>query len=308
MASLKDLRDRIASVKATQKITRAMQMVAAAKLRRAQEAAEAARPYAQRMAAVLSDLVEYVGTEDAPQLMVGTGKDDVHLLIVCTAERGLCGGFNSQIARHVIQHINTLSELGKTVKILTVGKKGTDFLNRDYHRLMIDHVSLREVKHLNYQNAKDIAQKVIALFDKGEFDVCTLFYSEFVSVINQRPTSLQLVPAAGADKNDQHKKSDDRQQNLNDQEQSPVARAIYSYEPDASTIVDTLIPRNIGVQIFRALLENAAGEMGAKMSAMDNATRNAGDMINKLSITYNRQRQAQITTELIEIIAGAEAL
>ena len=294
MASLKDLRDRIASVKATQKITRAMQMVAAAKLRRAQEAAEAARPYAQRMAAVLSDLVGHVGTEDVPELMVGTGKDDVHLLLVCTAERGLCGGFNSQITRHVIQHMKTLFELGKTVKILTVGKKGADILNRDYQRLMIDHVSLREIKHVNYTNAKDIAQKVIDLFDKGEFDVCTLFYSEFVSVINQKPSSLQLIPASGGVEKDET--------------ESSAIHAVYSYEPDAPSIVNTLIPRNIGVQIFRALLENAAGEMGAKMSAMDNATRNAGEMINKLSITYNRQRQAQITTELIEIIAGAEAL
>lgn len=294
MASLKDLRDRIASVKATQKITKAMQMVAAAKLRRAQEAAESARPYAQRMATVLSDLNSQIGSDDAPKLMIGTGKDDVHLLVVCTAERGLCGGFNSQIARHARDHIRVLKEQGKTVKILTVGKKGADILQREFSSSMIDHISLREVKHLGFNNAKDIAQKIVDLFERGEFDVCTVFYSEFVSVINQRPTSLQLIPASTG--------------NVVDSEEATKASVIYDYEPDAASILQTLIPRNLSVQMYRALLENAAGEMGAKMSAMDNATRNAGDMITKLSITYNRQRQAQITTELIEIIAGAEAL
>ena len=294
MASLKDLRDRIASVKATQKITKAMQMVAAAKLRRAQEAAEAARPYAQRMATVLSDLNSQIGSDDAPKMMIGTGKDDVHLLVVCTAERGLCGGFNSQIARHARDHIRVLKEQGKTVKILTIGKKGADILQREFSSLMIDHISLREVKHLGFNNAKDIAQKIVDLFERGEFDVCTVFYSEFVSVINQRPTSLQLIPASTG--------------SVVDGEEATKASVIYDYEPDAASILQTLIPRNLSVQMYRALLENAAGEMGAKMSAMDNATRNAGDMITKLSITYNRQRQAQITTELIEIIAGAEAL
>lgn len=294
MASLKDLRDRIASVKATQKITKAMQMVAAAKLRRAQEAAESARPYAQRMATVLSDLNSQIGSDDAPKLMIGTGKDDVHLLVVCTAERGLCGGFNSQIARHARDHIRVLKEQGKTVKILTIGKKGADILQREFSSSMIDHISLREVKHLGFNNAKDIAQKIFDLFERGEFDVCTVFYSEFVSVINQRPTSLQLIPASTG--------------NVVDSEEATKASVIYDYEPDAASILQTLIPRNLSVQMYRALLENAAGEMGAKMSAMDNATRNAGDMITKLSITYNRQRQAQITTELIEIIAGAEAL
>ena len=294
MASLKDLRDRIASVKATQKITKAMQMVAAAKLRRAQEAAESARPYAQRMATVLSDLNSQIGSDDAPKLMIGTGKDDVHLLVVCTAERGLCGGFNSQIARHARDHIRVLKEQGKTVKILTIGKKGADILQREFSSSMIDHISLREVKHLGFNNAKDIAQKIVDLFERGEFDVCTVFYSEFVSVINQRPTSLQLIPASTG--------------SVVDGEEATKASVIYDYEPDAASILQTLIPRNLSVQMYRALLENAAGEMGAKMSAMDNATRNAGDMITKLSITYNRQRQAQITTELIEIIAGAEAL
>ncbi|MFC7065988.1 F0F1 ATP synthase subunit gamma [Brucella rhizosphaerae] len=292
MPSLKDLRNRIASVKATQKITKAMQMVAAAKLRRAQEAAEAARPYSQRMGAVLANIAQNVSGEDAPALMAGTGKDDVHLLVVCTAERGLCGGFNSQIARFARDHARKLLAEGKTVKILTVGKKGADILRREFASLLIDHVNLREVKQLAFVHADQIGHKVIELFEQGAFDVCTLFYSEFKSVIAQIPTAQQLIPAsAGAVA-----------------QADTAGDAIYEYEPDPAAILSTLIPRNISVQIFRALLENVAGEMGAKMSAMDNATRNAGDMINKLSITYNRQRQAQITKELIEIISGAEAL
>ncbi len=292
MPSLKDLRNRIASVKATQKITKAMQMVAAAKLRRAQEAAEAARPYSQRMSAVLANIAQNVSGDDAPKLMAGTGKDDVHLLIVATAERGLCGGFNSQIARLAREHARQLLAQGKTVKIITVGKKGADILRRDFGGLIIDHVDLREVKQIGFTNADQIGRKLIALFNKGEFDVATLFYSQFKSVINQVPTAQQLIPASAGDAG----------------EAVSAGGAIYEYEPDAAAILDDLLPRNISVQIFSALLENVAGEMGAKMSAMDNATRNAGDMINKLSITYNRQRQAQITTELIEIIAGAEAL
>ena len=292
MPSLKDLRNRIASVKATQKITKAMQMVAAAKLRRAQEAAEAARPYSQRMGAVLANIAQNVSGEDAPPLMAGTGKDDVHLLIVATAERGLCGGFNSQIARLARDHARKLLSEGKTVKIITVGKKGADILRREFASLIIDHVNLREVKQLAFVNADQIGQKVIKLFEEGAFDVCTLFYSEFKSVIAQIPTAQQLIPASAGDAADAQSAGD----------------AIYEYEPDPAAILSTLIPRNISVQIFRALLENVAGEMGAKMSAMDNATRNAGDMINKLSISYNRQRQAQITKELIEIISGAEAL
>lgn len=292
MPSLKDLRNRIASVKATQKITKAMQMVAAAKLRRAQEAAEAARPYSQRMGAVLANITQAVGGGgDAPALMTGTGRDDVHLLVVCTAERGLCGGFNSQIARFARDHIRKLLAAGKTVKIITVGKKGYDILRREYGSLIIDRVDLREVKTLGFANADAIAKKVIGLFEAGQFDVCTLFYSEFKSVISQIPTAQQIIPA-GAPANGGNGE----------------AGAVYEYEPEPGEILSDLIPRNIAVQIFRALLENAAGEMGAKMSAMDNATRNAGDMINKLSITYNRQRQAQITKELIEIISGAEAL
>lgn len=293
MPSLKDLRNRIASVKATQKITKAMQMVAAAKLRRAQEAAEAARPYSQRMGAVLANITQAVGGGgDAPALMTGTGKDDVHLLVVATAERGLCGGFNSQIARFARDHARRLMAAGKTVKIITVGKKGYDLLRRDFGAQIIDRVELREVKQIGFVNADAIARKIIRLFEEGQFDVCTLFYSEFKSVISQIPTALQIIPAAAPAA----------------AAQAGGATAVYEYEPEPGEILSDLIPRNISVQIFRALLENAAGEMGAKMSAMDNATRNAGDMINKLSITYNRQRQAQITKELIEIISGAEAL
>ncbi len=296
MPSLKDLRNRIASVKATQKITKAMQMVAAAKLRRAQEAAEAARPYSQRMGAVLANIAQAVsngGGSDAPALMAGTGRDEVHLIVVCTAERGLCGGFNSQIARLAREHIRKLLADGKTVKIITVGKKGFDILRRDYGALIVDRIELREVKQIGFANADAIARKLIGLFNEGQFDVCTLIYSEFKSVIAQVPTAQQLIPAAAV---------------VAAAEPELAGSAVYEYEPEPGEILSDLIPRNIAVQIFRALLENAAGEMGAKMTAMDNATRNAGDMINKLSITYNRQRQAQITKELIEIISGAEAL
>jgi F-type H+-transporting ATPase subunit gamma len=295
MASLKDLRVRIASVKATQKITKAMQMVAAAKLRRAQEAAEAARPYSERMGAVLANIASKVDGTDAPRLMAGTGKSDTHLLVVCTAERGLCGGFNSQIVRLAREHIRRLQADGKTVKILAVGKKGVDILRREYGSLIADRVDLREVKQLGFVNADSIAKKVIALYNEGGFDVCTLFFSQFKSVIAQIPTAVQLVPAAPAAAQSDAVKSDG-------------VSAVYDYEPDAGAILDDLIPRNIAVQIFRALLENAASEQGARMSAMDNATRNAGDMINRLTLSYNRQRQAQITKELIEIISGAEAL
>ena len=293
MASLKDLRNRIASVKATQKITKAMQMVAAAKLRRAQEAAEAARPYSQRMGAVLANISQAVGGGgDAPALMTGTGRDDTHLLVVCTAERGLCGGFNSQIARLAREHARKLIADGKQVKIICVGKKGYDILRRDYAGQIIERIDLREVKTLGFVNADAIARKVIGLFNEGGFDICTLFYSQFKSVISQVPTAQQIIPAAVT----------------TDGGDEANGGAVYEYEPEPGEILADLIPRNIAVQIFHALLENAAGEMGAKMSAMDNATRNAGDMINKLSITYNRQRQAQITKELIEIISGAEAL
>ena len=290
MASLKDLKIRIASVKATQKITKAMQMVAAVKLRRAQEAAESARPYAARMAAVLSNASQMVSGEEAPRLMTGTGKDDVHLLLVCTAERGLCGSFNSSIARAAREHARKLIANGKTVKIITVGKKGYDALRRDHSRLIVDRVDLREAKTIQFHHADQIAKKVIAMFDAGEFDVCTLFFSRFKSVISQIPTASQLIPATAGEAAEDS------------------AGSVYEYEPDVGSILGDLIPRNISVQIFSALLENVAGEMGAKMSAMDSATRNAGEMINKLTLSYNRQRQAQITKELIEIISGAEAL
>ena len=296
MPSLKDLRNRIASVKATQKITKAMQMVAAAKLRRAQTAAEAARPFAERIEQVLGNLASSITTSsDTPLLLAGTGSYQRHLLIVCTSERGLCGGFNSQIARLAREQARKLLAAGKTVKIITVGKKGNDILRREYGNLIIDRIELREVKQVGFVNAGAIARKVIALFNEGQFDVCTLIYSEFKSVISQIPTAQQIIPAAA-------------EAGSGDAGSTGTAGAVYDYEPEPGEILSDLIPRNIAVQIFRALLENAAGEMGAKMSAMDNATRNAGDMINKLSITYNRQRQAQITKELIEIISGAEAL
>jgi F-type H+-transporting ATPase subunit gamma len=295
MPSLKDLKNRIASVKATQKITKAMKMVAAAKLRRAQEAAEAARPYSERMGAVLDNIVHAISdADDAPLLMTGTGQDKVHLLVVCSAERGLCGGFNSQISRFARDHARKLAAEGKTVKIFTVGKKGYDILRREFASLIVERKELRDVKRVGFENADQIGKRIIEMFEADEFDVCTLFYSEFKSVISQVPTALQLIPASAT-------------------AAAPVvdaehASAVYEYEPDAASILADLIPRNISVQIFRALLENVAGEMGAKMSAMDNATRNAGDMINKLTLSYNRQRQAQITKELIEIISGAEAL
>jgi F-type H+-transporting ATPase subunit gamma len=293
MPSLKDLRNRIASVKATQKITKAMQMVAAAKLRRAQEAATAARPYSRRMAVVLSNLAAAMeGREGAPTLMAGTGKDETHLLIVCTAERGLCGGFNSSIVKLARERIEQLTREGKTIKILCVGKKGVDALKRNYGKLIIEIVDLRAVKQLGFGNARGVADKVLHLFEAGGFDVATLFYSEFKSVMAQKPTVLPLIPCkieAGGDKLD-------------------LGGAIYEYEPDEGEILADLLPRNVAVQIFRALLENAASEQGARMSAMDNATRNAGEMIDKLTMRYNRQRQAQITKELIEIISGAEAL
>ena len=293
MASLKDLRNRIASVKATRKITKAMQMVAAAKLRRAQEAAVAARPYSERMAVVLANLAGAVaGQSGAPLLLAGTGKDQVHLLVVCTAERGLCGGFNSSITRLAREHADRLIAQGKTVKIFTVGKKGNDALKRVYGKYIVDAVDFRGQKAVRYDNATGVAAAIIRMFAAGDFDVVTLFFAEFKSVISQKPTALQLIPAAV----------------LGGAVATDLGGAVYEAEPDEGEILGDLLPRNISTQVFRALLENAASEQGARMSAMDNATRNAGDMINKLSIKYNRQRQAQITKELIEIISGAEAL
>jgi len=296
MASLKDMRNRIASVKATRKITKAMQMVAAAKLRRAQEAAQAARPYAERMDSVLANLNKRMtNKEGASPLLVGTGKDQVHLLVVMTAERGLCGGFNSNIARLARADALRLLREGKTVKIFCVGRKGADNLRRDFARNIIDRADLKGVKQLGYANAEDVGRRVLEMFEKGEFDVATIYFSEFKSVIAQKPTALQLIPA----KLPEEKPGSER---------STKAEAVYEYEPEESVILDELLARNITTQIFRGLLENAASEQGARMSAMDNATRNAGDMINKLTIKYNRQRQANITKELIEIISGAEAL
>ena len=295
MASLKDLRNRIASVKATQKITKAMQMVAAAKLRRAQTAAEAARPYSQRMDAVMANIASAIGDADgAPQLLAGTGSDQVHLLIVATAERGLCGGFNSSIARLARDHARELISSGKQVKILPVGKKGADVMKSEFADIMMPVVDLREVKHVGYSNASDIAEDVLSQFSGGDFDIATLFYSEFQSVISQIPTAQQIIPPNIT--------------KVEDEAESASASTSYEYEPDETEILNDLLPSNVAVQIFRALLENAASEQGARMSAMDSATRNAGEMIDKLTLTYNRQRQAQITTELIEIIAGAEAL
>ena len=300
MASLKDLRNRISSVKATQKITKAMQMVAAAKLRRAQEAAEAARPYSKRMNAVIAKLA--AGLKDAEGVspfLAGTGRDDVHLLVVCTAERGLCGGFNANIAKLAARRADALRAEGKTVKMLCVGRKGFEALKRDYGDLMIDDpVDLKHVKRLSFADAHAIADRLIRMFDEGAFDVCSLFYAEFRSVISQKPTELQLIPA----------KLEEGAAEEADRQPSGAATPAYAYEPDEAEILNDLLPRNVSVQVFRALLENAASEQGARMSAMDNATRNAGEMIGSLTITYNRQRQAQITKELIEIISGAEAL
>lgn len=294
MASLKDMRNRIASVKATRKITKAMQLVAAAKLRRAQEAAQAARPYAERMDAVLAGVASRVTdkTSGSP-LLVGTGKDQVHLLVVMTAERGLCGGFNSNIARLARVDALRLIGQGKTVKIVTVGRKGADNLRRDLGKNIVERIELTGIKQLGFSNAEGIAKKILAMFEAGEFDVATLYFSEFKSVILQKPTALQLVPAKIPEAKEDAAKT---------------ATAVQDYEPGEDEVLGFLLTRNVSTQVFRGLLENAASEQGARMSAMDNATRNAGDMINKLTIKYNRLRQANITKELIEIISGAEAL
>lgn len=292
MASLKELRNRIASVQATQKITRAMQMVAASKLRRAQESAEAARPYADCMSAVLANLaVGVADQEGAPRLLAGTGLDKTHLLIVATAERGLCGGFNASIARMAREQTEALKAQGKAVKILCVGRKGYDILKRNYADELLAPVSYQGLKSVGFDEAQSIARQVLEDFETGAFDVCTLFYSAYQSVISQVPTALQLIPAQ-----------------IEDTETPELGGAAYDYEPEETEILDELLPRNIAIQILRAFLENAASEQGARMSAMDNATRNAGEMIDSLTITYNRSRQAQITKELIEIISGAEAL
>ncbi len=292
MPSLKDLRNRIASTKATQKITKAMQMVAASKLRRAQVAAEAARPFAERMDKVLGNIAAAVaGTDSAPKLLAGTGKDQVHLLVVCTAERGLCGPFNSAIVRLARDKANALMAQGKEVKFLCVGRKGFEQLRRLFPKQILEVIELRSVRTIGIANAEEIGARIISLYDSGVFDVCTLFFSRFKSVIAQIPTAQQIIPpvfqaVAG----------------------NGGASAAYEYEPEEEEILAELLPRNIAVQVYRALLENSASFYGAQMSAMDNATRNAGEMIKKQTLKYNRTRQAQITKELIEIISGAEAL
>ena len=292
MPSLKDLRNRIAATKATQKITKAMQMVAASKLRRAQAAAEAGRPYASRMDTVLGNIASSVaGLDTAPLLLRGTGSDQKHLLLVCTAERGLCGPFNTAIVRLARERANALMAEGKEVKFFCVGRKGYDQLRRLYPSQIVELVDLRSVRTLRFENAETIAQKVIALFDKSEFDICTLFFSRFRSVIAQIPTAQQIIPPV-----------------FDSKTADALGDAVYEFEPDAEDILQELLPRNVAVQVFRALLENAASFYGAQMSAMDNATRNAGDMIRRQTLQYNRTRQAMITKELIEIISGAEAL
>ena len=291
MPNLKDLKNRIASVKNTRKITKAMQMVAAAKLRRAQEAAEASRPYTERFNAVMSSLAASVGDSDtAPKLLSGTGKDDVHLLVVMTAEKGLCGGFNANIAKKARAHAQKLIADGKQVKILTVGKKGRDQMKRDYGKYFVGHVDLTEVKRVGFTDAQGIAKDVLIRFDEGEFDIATIFYSEFVNVVSQIPTALQIIPAKL------------------DGDAGAASDTLFDYEPSEEAILADLLPRGVATAIFSALLENGASEQGARMSAMDNATRNAGEMIEDLTIEYNRSRQAVITNELIEIISGAEAL
>jgi F-type H+-transporting ATPase subunit gamma len=292
MPSLKDLRNRIAATKATQKITKAMQMVAASKLRRAQVAAEAGRPYAQHMGEVLSNIAASVaGLDTAPALLRGTGADQVHLLVVCTAERGLCGPFNSAIVRLARERANALTGEGKEVKFFCVGRKGYEQLRRLYAKQIVEYVELRAVRTIGFINAEAIADKIVELYSAGAFDVCTLFFSRFQSVIAQIPTAQQLIPPV-----------------FEDASAGENEAASYEYEPDEEEILEDLLPRNLAVQVFRALLENTASFYGAQMSAMDNATRNAGDMIRKQTLKYNRTRQAQITKELIEIISGAEAL
>ncbi len=295
MPNLKELKNRQVSVKATQKITRAMQMVAAAKLNKAQESAQRARPYATKISNVMSNLLSSVDEGSAPQLMIGNGSDNIHLLVVATADRGLCGAFNSNIVKLANQEIKALLSNGKQVKILCIGKKGYDLLRRNHNDKIIDFISLKEVKNVSFNEAELIGSNILKRFEEGEFDVCKLFYSNFKSVISQIPVAQQLVPLSF-------------EAEQNSEESSISDNSIYDYEPEESDVMEELLPLNLKVQIFQGLLENAASEQGSRMSAMDNATRNAGEMINKLTLQYNRTRQAIITKELIEIISGAEAL
>src|SRR5512138_129470 len=302
MANLKDLKVRINSVKSTRKITSAMKMVAAAKLRRAQEQALASRPYAQRMERMLGSLAAAAaGQAGAPKLLAGSGKDDTHLVVVATADRGLCGGFNSSIVREARRLIRRLTGEGKTVKILCVGRKGRDQLRRDYGSLIVGTVEDVARPQLTFDKAAAIGERIVAMFQAGEFDVCTLIYAEFRSAISQIVTPQQLIPFAPP----KAKKKDGEEQAPAD---NGLNGAVYEYEPGEEEILTALLPTNISVQVFKALLENAASEHGARMTAMDNATRNAGDMINRLTLVYNRTRQAAITGELIEIISAKEAM
>jgi F-type H+-transporting ATPase subunit gamma len=296
MANLKDLKVRIASVKSTQKITSAMKMVAAAKLRRAQESAEAARPYAERMERMLSSVAGSVaGADGAPPMLVGTGSQDTHLLLVCSADRGLCGGFNGSIVRQARKMARELSAEGKTVKMLFVGRKAHDVMKREFANNTVDAISgLGGKKGITYGEAADVAKQVTAMFEAGEFDVCTIIFNQFQSAMTQIITAQQLIPFSPPESEDG--------------EAASGAQPVFEYEPDEDEIIAELLPTNMGVQIFQALLENSASEHGARMTAMDNATRNAGEMIDDLTLLYNRSRQAIITNELIEIISGAEAL
>ena len=291
MASLDDLKKRIASVKSTQKITKAMKMVAAAKLRRAQESAEKGRPYSEKMNNIILNLSSGISDkENAPKLLSGSGNDKVHLCVVMTSDRGLCGGFNSNIIKKAKTYFAKLAEDGKELKIITVGSKGNDQLKRAYGDKIITNISFKESKHANYFDAEKVGKMVIEKFEAEEFDVCTIFYNQFKNVITQIPQSQQIIPLNA--KNSDENKTDDS----------------YEFEPDEDEILSNLLPKNISTQIFKAMLENSASEQGSRMSAMDNATRNAGEMVDKLTIEYNRSRQAAITKELIEIISGAESL
>jgi F-type H+-transporting ATPase subunit gamma len=291
MASLDDLKKRISSVKSTQKITKAMKMVAAAKLKRAQESAEKGRPYSEKMNNVILNLSGAISDKDnAPKLLSGTGNDQIHLCVVMTSDRGLCGGFNSNIIKKAKSYFSKLSNEGKVLKIITVGSKGNDQLKRIYGDKIIENISFKNSKNINYFDAEKVGKLIIEKFDKEEFDICTIFYNKFKNVITQIPQSQQIIPL------------NTKNNNENKEEQS------YEFEPDEDEILDNLLPKNISTQIFKAMLENSASEQGARMSAMDNATRNAGEMVDKLTIEYNRSRQAAITKELIEIISGAESL
>ena len=298
MANLKELKNRIPSVTSTQKITKAMQMVAAAKLRRAQEAAEQSRPYAQRMERMIASVASTLPSLDnAPPLVAGTGKEDVHLLVVVTAERGLCGAFNTNVIRAVRRRAVELRDQGKEVKLFCVGRKGEESLRRDMGDDIVEYVTLREVKNISFVDARPIAEKLSQMFTDGEFDVCTVYYNAFKSVISQVVTAQQLIPVSLPDEDA-----------VADEDAVDLGGAIYDYEPEEDDLLGVLVPRNMSVQIYRSLLESGAAEHAARMTSMDNATRNAGDMIDGLTLTYNRTRQAIITKELIEIVSGAEAL